>query len=107
MTDLFQWLTENWILLLIYIFGVYILISILVYFLQDMILFRPEKLSKEFQFDYENLNFQEYQIDVKQGVTLSGMRFKAENPLGVVFYLKGNSRSIKGWGKFAIDFIRS
>jgi pimeloyl-ACP methyl ester carboxylesterase len=24
---------------------------------------------------------------------------------GVVFYLKGNSRSLKGWGKFAKDFL--
>lgn len=106
MTELYRWLTEHWILLILYILGTYLLVSILVYFLQDMILFRPEKLSKEFQFDYENLKFQEYLIDVKPGVTLSGMRFKAENPIGVVFYLKGNSRSIKGWGKFAIDFVR-
>jgi len=31
---------------------------------------------------------------------------QAKNPKGVVFYLKGNSKSIKGWGKFAVDFTR-
>ena len=60
---------EHWIVLILYIIGAYLLVSLLVYFLQDIILFRPEKLSKEFQFDYENLKFQEYLIDVKPGVT--------------------------------------
>ncbi|MFZ1705896.1 MAG: alpha/beta fold hydrolase [Saprospiraceae bacterium] len=81
-------------------------ISIAVYFIQDYILFRPEKLPGGFEFNYKDLNFQEYLIELKPGVTISGIRFKCANPKGVVFYLKGNSRSIKGWGKFAIDFIR-
>lgn len=101
----------NWIIahigtILLYVLFVYVIISLLVYFLQDVILFRPEKLSQEFQFNYENLQFEEYKMDIKPGVTISGVRFKAEKPIGVVFYLKGNSRSIKGWGKFAIDFVR-
>lgn len=106
MTEVLQWVSNN-----LYSFAVisilaYLAVSILVYFFQDIILFRPEKLSREFQFEYEKLDFQEYLIDVKPGVQLSGIRFKAEKPIGVVFYLKGNSRSIKGWGKFAIDFVR-
>lgn len=101
-----QWLGLYYQEILLYLISAYIFISVLVYFLQDFILFRPEKLSKEFAFEYQNLKHQEYIIDVKEGVTLSGIRFMAENPIGVVFYLKGNSRSIKGWGKFAIDFIR-
>jgi len=37
---------------------------------------------------------------------LFSFRFMAKNPKGIVFYLKGNSKSIKGWGKFAVDFTR-
>jgi len=33
------------------------------------------------------------------------LHFKVPNSQGVVFYLKGNSRSLKGWGKFAKDFV--
>ncbi|MBK9152357.1 MAG: alpha/beta fold hydrolase [Saprospiraceae bacterium] len=106
MADTVIWLKDNlWSILAVGAL-VYLALSILVYFFQDIILFRPEKLGKEFKFEYENLKFHEYLIEVKPGVILSGIRFKAENPIGVVFYLKGNSRSIKGWGKFAIDFIR-
>ncbi len=106
MINLIEWASNNIRTILLVILWIYIIISVLVYFLQDAILFRPEKLSSEFQFNYENLNFDEYKMDIKPGVVLSGVHFKAEKPIGVVFYLKGNSRSIKGWGKFAIDFLR-
>lgn len=106
MNDVLTWISDHILSILMIILLAYLAISILVYFFQDIILFRPEKLSKEFQFEYEKLRFQEYLIDVKPGVQLSGIRFKADHPIGVVFYLKGNSRSIKGWGKFAIDFVR-
>ncbi|MBK9256990.1 MAG: alpha/beta fold hydrolase [Saprospiraceae bacterium] len=106
MSTIYDWFILHFGKILFVIASAYLLISLLVYFLQDVILFRPEKLGKEFRFEYDDLNFQEYLIDVKPGVKLSGIRFKAENPIGVVFYLKGNSRSIKGWGKFAIDFLR-
>ena len=106
MENIGTWASTHIGSILLAVLCIYVVISILVYFLQDVILFRPEKLSSEFQFNYENLNFDEYTMDIKPGVVLSGIHFKAENPIGVVFYLKGNSRSIKGWGKFAIDFLR-
>lgn len=106
MGNLIEWASTHVGTICLFILWVYVVISLLVYYLQDLILFRPEKLSAEFQFNYDNLKFDEYQIDVESGVVLSGLHFKTDNPIGVVFYLKGNSRSIKGWGKFAIDFLR-
>lgn len=85
---------------------IYVGISIVVFFIQDWVLFRPEKLPPDFNFTYDNIPFQEYLVSPKPGVTISGIRFRCQDPKGVVFYLKGNSRSIKGWGKFAIDFLR-
>lgn len=42
---------------------------------------------------------------MEDGGTVNGIHFKVPNSKGVVFYIKGNSRSIKGWGKFAKDFL--
>jgi pimeloyl-ACP methyl ester carboxylesterase len=42
---------------------------------------------------------------MKDGGRINGIHFKVPASLGVVYYLKGNSRSIKGWGKFARDFL--
>jgi hypothetical protein len=87
-------------ILIIVVFAV----SILLYFFQERFLFHPEKLPKDFQFQYENQKVKEYNLEVKEGVTINGLHFKAENSKGLVYYLKGNSKSIKGWGKFAVDF---
>lgn len=83
---------------------IYTIISVLLYYLQESFIFKPEKLSTDFQFSYENQEFEEYNFDLPDGAMINGLRFKAKNPKGVVLYLKGNSKSIKGWGKFAVDF---
>jgi len=69
-------------------------------------MFKPEKLEKDFQFHYENQEIEEYNVETRDGAIINGLHFKVEKPKGIVFYLKGNSKSIKGWGKFAVDFTR-
>lgn len=96
----------TWLSTVLIILALYLVISIVLYFVQDYLLFRPEKLPEDFQFYYEHQEFEEYNIPTRDGENINGLRFKTSNPRGVVFYLKGNSRSIKGWGKFAVDFTR-
>lgn len=79
-------------------------VSIFLYFFQERFLFHPEKLPKDFVFQYENQQVEEYNLELPDGAIINGLHFKSENPKGVVYYLKGNSKSIKGWGKFAVDF---
>ena len=95
-----------WLNILMLMILAYLLISLLVYFLQDYFLFKPEKLPADFQFAYENQVTEEYNVETRDGALINGLRFKAKDPKGIVFYLKGNSKSIKGWGKFAVDFTR-
>ncbi|MEL7530653.1 MAG: alpha/beta fold hydrolase, partial [Bacteroidota bacterium] len=45
----------------------------------------------------------DFEIDAIDGTSV--FHFEVPNSRGVVYYLKGNSRSIKGWGKFAKDFL--
>jgi len=92
---------QNYLLIFI---SIIIVVSILLYFFQERFLFHPEKLSKDFKFQYENQKVKEYNLEIKKGVTINGLHFMSKNPKGLVYYLKGNSRSIKGWGKFAVDF---
>ena len=96
----------GWLYILLIVIAIYLAISIILYFLQDYIMFKPEKLAADFQFYYENQETEEYNVETRDGATLNGLRFKAKEPKGIVFYLKGNSKSIKGWGKFAVDFTR-
>ena len=84
----------------------YVIANIVLYFMQERFLFKPEKLPEDFEFKYPNLNFEEYNLEKEPGVNINGIHFKIDEPKGVVIYLKGNSKSLKGWGKFAVDFTR-
>ena len=96
-----------WLSTLLTVIVIYVAISIALYYLQDYMLFKPEKLPKDFQFDYANQTIEEHNLTTPDGAVINGLRFfpKGESR-GVVLYLKGNSKSIRGWGKFAVDFTR-
>ncbi|MBN8683075.1 MAG: alpha/beta hydrolase [Chitinophagales bacterium] len=74
------------------------------YFGQDFFFFRPERLPKWFTYQYP-FPFDEVNFQMEDGGLVNALHFKVPNSRGVVFYIKGNSRSIKGWGKFAKDFV--
>ncbi|MBC7901955.1 MAG: alpha/beta fold hydrolase [Gemmatimonadaceae bacterium] len=89
---------------------IYILIGIVVltgavYFLQDKFIFKPEKLRQDFEFKYD-VPFRELFFDIEEGVRINGLHFYRDNPKGLILYFHGNSRSIKGWAKYAGDFYR-
>ena len=85
--------------------AIYLLICLGAYLIQDYFLFHPEKLPGNFEFSYDT-PFREVFIHVKDGSIINGLLFKTENPKGVVFYFKGNTRSVKGWGaRFSGDFL--
>jgi hypothetical protein len=82
-----------------------VVLSILVYFLQEKFIFKPEKLKQDFQFKYD-IPFRELFFDVEPGVRINGLHFYREQPLGLILYFHGNTRSIKGWARYAKDFYR-
>jgi hypothetical protein len=94
----------NWISILTTAGIAYASICAVFYLLQDFFFFRPEVLPKSFQYRYP-FPFDEVHFDMEDGGYINGLHFKVPNAKGVVFYLKGNSKSVKGWGKFAKDFI--
>lgn len=92
--------------ILLIIVAVTLVIGLIIYFFQQKFFFHPEKLPEDFKFAYDNLQAEELFAETAPGVKISYLHFKTEKPKGIVFYLKGNTKSIKGWGKFAVDFTR-
>jgi pimeloyl-ACP methyl ester carboxylesterase len=78
---------------------------LLLYLLQERLIFKPERLAQDFEFRYD-VPFRELFFDVEPGVRINGLHFHREAPLGLILYFHGNSRSIKGWAKYARDFYR-
>jgi len=87
--------------ILITLIGIYILICGLLYFLQEKLIFYPQKLDKNYPFEFGE-NAEELNIKSNDGKLLNGILFKAENSKGLIFYLHGNAGSLKSWGKVAM-----
>ena len=90
---------------LLYIIIGYLVLLAIVYFIQDRFIFKPEKLKQNFKYEY-SIPFKELFFDVEQGVRINGLHFNVKDPLGLVLYFHGNTRSIKGWAKYAKDFLK-
>ena len=91
--------------LVLYIGGAYIVLLAVVYLVQEKFIFKPEKLSKNFEYKYD-APFKELFFEVEQGVSINGLHFYCAKPNGLILYFHGNTRSIKGWAKYAKDFYR-
>lgn len=91
--------------LIFYFFCAIVFLSVVAYLLQDKFIFKPEKLSQNFEFKYD-APFKEVNFDVAPGVRINGLHFFRENSKGILLYFHGNTRSIKGWAKYARDFYR-
>lgn len=84
----------------------YLLLCMLLYFLQNKLLFHPEKLPADYQFTFD-LPFEEINYHTAPGITINALKFTAENPVGIVFYLHGNAGSLRNWGYVADIFVQS
>jgi pimeloyl-ACP methyl ester carboxylesterase len=80
-------------------------LSLIAYLIQDRFIFKPEKLAQDFTFKYD-IPFNELFFDVEPGVRINGLHFFRNSPQGLILYFHGNTRSIKGWAKYARDFYR-
>lgn len=90
---------------LTYILIGYAILLILVYLLQEKFIFKPERLKPDFEYKYD-APFTELFFNIEPGVSINGLHFHVEKPFGLILYFHGNTRSIKGWAKYARDFYR-
>jgi pimeloyl-ACP methyl ester carboxylesterase len=91
--------------LLIYILIGIVVVSAGLYFFQEKFIFRPEKLPAGFEYKYD-VPFKELFFDIEPGVNINGLHFFRPAPIGLILYFHGNTRSIKGWARYAKDFYR-
>jgi uncharacterized protein len=81
-------------------FAIYIAFCVLVYLIQERLIFFPEKLAKGYSFQFEQ-PFEEINIKTDDQKLLNGVLFHADSSKGLIFYLHGNAGSIRTWGEVA------
>ncbi|SMD45436.1 hypothetical protein SAMN00777080_4087 [Aquiflexum balticum DSM 16537] len=88
---------------LIVIVGIYMIVCVAFYYFQEKLIFFPETLNKNHQFDFRQ-KFEERNFETADGKLLHGILFKTDNTKGLIFYLHGNAGSIDGWGQVAATY---
>ncbi|MHA6279591.1 alpha/beta hydrolase [Salinimicrobium sp. CAU 1759] len=81
----------------------YLLISALLYFFQEKMIFFPQRLAEDFIFEHYE-DYEERYVEMQDGTKLHALLFTTEDPKGLIFYLHGNAGSLEGWGSVAETF---
>jgi pimeloyl-ACP methyl ester carboxylesterase len=83
----------------------YVVVCILVYFIQEHLLFFPKKLPPNYAFNFHQ-PFEEQQIHLRDGTALNGLLFRRDSAKGLIFYLHGNAGALDTWGEVAATYTR-
>ncbi len=81
----------------------YALISVVVYFYQERLIFYPEKIPAHFQYRFDN-PYEEVNLKTNDGETINSIWFKQKDSRGVILYFHGNAGCVGGWGEVYNDF---
>ena len=87
-------------IILIILLAGYLIICGLLFFFQEKLIFFPEKLEKDFKFNFDQ-HFEEIEIKTTDQKFLHGLLFKSDSSRGLIFYLHGNAGSLRSWGELA------
>lgn len=92
------------LLYLLYFIGfLFIVLLLIAYYMQERLIFFPEKLPQDYTFNFQE-TYEEVYLTSGEA-TIHALHFKVNKPKGVVLYFHGNAGSLRGWGTLAPDFI--
>ena len=98
---------KRWLRRLRFILVSYLLIGTILYFVQELLLFHPDQLSRRYQY-YFPFPFRELDIPFPGGDTINLVKFFPNGPInkGLVLYFHGNMENINRYAKFTNSFTR-
>jgi len=81
----------------------YGLLCLAFFLFQEKLIFFPQKLSENYQFDLPAPN---QEIWLGKSGDIHALYFQSSNPKGVILYFHGNAGSLAGWGYVAGGFLQ-
>lgn len=90
---------------ILWFFGLLIVLFFMLYFLQEKLIFLPTELSQDYEFSFVEPH-EEFFITAPDGAKLNALHFKRENPKGVVLYFHGNAGDLSRWGQITSFFVK-
>ncbi|MCW5515186.1 alpha/beta hydrolase [Muriicola sp. Z0-33] len=84
--------------------GGYLLLVIMLYFLQEKLIFLPTTLPQNYSFSFSQ-PFDEIFLTAADDAVLNGLHFKNEAPKGTILYFHGNAGDLSRWGNIVTFFV--
>ncbi len=76
----------------------YVIIGLSIYLLQEKLIFLPEELSQDFEYEF-TVPFEEHFIEMEDGAIINALHFQTLEPKGLILYFHGNAGSLRRWGE--------
>jgi alpha-beta hydrolase superfamily lysophospholipase len=83
----------------------YALFSLLMYSIQDKIMFQPEVLPADFSYAFES-DFKEINLKTKGKISLNALHFTTQDPKGFIVYYHGNAGNLSRWGSIVERYVK-
>ncbi|MBT8296809.1 MAG: lysophospholipase [Maribacter sp.] len=83
---------------------IYVLITIMLYFLQEKLIFLPAKLPNDFEYSFTH-DFEEINLKTEDGHNLNAIHFKQVKSKGLILYFHGNAGNLSRWGDITSFFV--
>jgi len=93
-----KWILRLVMGLLLFVVGLFVLL----YFIQEKIIFFPTKLPKDYKYPFD-IPFEEVTLD-SDGEDINSILFTKPDSKGVVLYLHGNAGNLSSWAYVYEDF---
>lgn len=84
--------------------ALYFLITIMLYFFQEKLIFLPTKLPQDHEYNFLH-EFEEFNLTTDDGAVLNALHFKAQAPKGLILYFHGNAGDLSRWGDITGFFV--
>lgn len=93
-------------ILLLIVIGLYLIFGLMIYFLQEKLIFLPEALPADYSYTFD-VPFEEHFITTDDGAEINALHFTQDQSKGLILYFHGNAGNLARWGEIVYPFVES
>ncbi|NQZ77083.1 MAG: alpha/beta hydrolase [Ekhidna sp.] len=92
-------------MLLLVLVVLYFVGGLVLFFLQDRLIFLPEELDPDYSYAFD-ADFEELNLTMQDGSVINAIHFQLESPKGLIVYFHGNAGNLARWGHIVLPYVK-
>ncbi len=92
-----------WMILLVFIILILMMVSLVLYLIQDKFIFHGVKIPVDYKYSFEN-DFEEISLKTDDGEVLNAVLFKRQDPKGLILFFHNHAGNVIKWSDTAVFF---